>query len=73
MDIVSWILQVVLAVAFLGAGGIKLARPKPALVAAGQTYVEDFTDTQVKAIGAIEVLGVLALVLAVLRFMTPQP
>ena len=35
MLIALWIVNVVLAIAFLAAGSMKLARPKPALAAAG--------------------------------------
>jgi uncharacterized membrane protein YphA (DoxX/SURF4 family) len=62
MTIVTTILQILLAVAFLAAGGMKLARPKPALVGAGMGWAEDFTDTNVKLIGAVEVLGAIGLV-----------
>jgi len=71
MDIVAWILQIVLAVAFLGAGGMKLARPKPALVSAGMGYAEDYTDTNIKLIGAIEVIGAIGLILPWLTGIAP--
>ena len=71
MNIVAWILQIVLAVAFLGAGGMKLARPKPALVSAGMGYAEDFTDTNIKLIGAVEVLGAIGLILPWLTGIAP--
>ncbi|GAA3224174.1 DoxX family protein [Pseudonocardia petroleophila] len=63
MSVVAWILQIVLALAFLGAGGMKLARPKPALVAAGMGYAEDFSASAIKTIGLLEVLGAIGLVL----------
>ena len=63
MNVVAWILQIVLAVVFLAAGGMKLARPKPALVGAGMGWADDYSDTNVKLVGAIEVLGALGLVL----------
>ena len=62
MNIVAWILQIVLAVAFAAAGGMKLARPKPALVGAGMGWADDYTDTNVKLIGAVEVIGAIGLV-----------
>ena len=71
MNIVAWILQIVLAVAFLGAGGMKLARPKPALVSAGMGYAEDYTDTNIKLIGAVEVLGAIGLILPWLTGIAP--
>lgn len=66
MIVVAWILQVVLALAFLAAGGMKLVRPRPALVGAGMGWAEDFSDPAVKTIGALEVLGALGLVLPAL-------
>ncbi len=43
MTIALWIINILLAVAFLGAGSMKLARSKEALVAAGMGYAEDFS------------------------------
>src|SRR5690349_16855352 len=63
MEIVVWVLQVLLAVAFLGAGVMKLVRPKPALVGAGMGWAESYSDAGVKGIGALEVLGAIGLVL----------
>lgn len=63
VSVVAWILQIVLALAFLGAGVTKLVRPKPALVGAGMAWVDDFSDSTVKTIGALEVLGAVGLVL----------
>ena len=63
MTVVAWILQIVLALAFVAAGGMKLARPKPALVAAGMGYAEDFSTPAIKTIGALEVLGAIGLIL----------
>jgi uncharacterized membrane protein YphA (DoxX/SURF4 family) len=63
VNIVAWILQIVLAVAFLTAGAIKLARPKPALVGAGMGWADDYADSHVKLIGAVEVVGAIGLVL----------
>jgi hypothetical protein len=63
MEIVVWILQILVAVAFLGAGVMKLVRPKPALVSSGLGWAEDFSDGGVKGIGALEVLGAVGLIL----------
>lgn len=63
MSVVAWILQIVLALAFVAAGGMKLARPKPALVSSGMGYAEDFSEPALKTIGALEVLGALGLIL----------
>lgn len=74
MNTVLWIIQVLLALAFLAAGTTKLARPRLAL--SGQmAWVEDFDDVQVKGIGALEVLAAIGLVvppvLHIATFLTP--
>lgn len=71
MSVVAWILQIVLAVAFLAAGVMKLARPRPALVGAGMGWAEDYSDGAVKGIGALEVLGAIGLVLPALTGVAP--
>ncbi len=62
MNVVLWIIAGLLAVAFAGAGLMKLTQPKPKL-AAGMPWTEDFSNGQVKGIGALEVLGALGLIL----------
>ncbi|WP_029144457.1 DoxX family protein [Microbacterium luticocti] len=51
------------ALAFLGAGIMKLARPKDTLQQSGMAYVEDFAGWQIKLIGLAEVLGAIGLIL----------
>ena len=63
MNVVLWIIAGLLAVAFAGAGLMKLAQPKAKLAASGMAWTEDFSDGQVKGIGAVEVLGALGLIL----------
>ena len=63
MNVVLWIIAGLLAVAFAGAGLMKLAQPKAKLAASGMAWTEDFSDSQVKGIGAVEVLGALGLIL----------
>jgi uncharacterized membrane protein YphA (DoxX/SURF4 family) len=63
MNIALWIIAGVLALAFLGAGAMKLAQPKEKLAATGMAWVEDFSPGMVKTIGALEVLGALGLIL----------
>jgi uncharacterized membrane protein YphA (DoxX/SURF4 family) len=74
MNIALWIIQVLLALTFLASGGNKLARPRLAL-AAQMPYVQDFSDTQIKGIGALEVLAAIGLVvpplLHIATFLTP--
>ena len=66
MNVVLWIVTIVLALAFLAAGLMKLTRSKAQLVASGQGWVEGFGSGAVKAIGVAEVLGALGLVLPAL-------
>jgi len=63
VNVVLWIVAGVLAAAFLGAGLMKLAQPKKKLADSGMAWTDDFSDGAVKAIGALEVLGALGLIL----------
>jgi hypothetical protein len=65
MNTVLWIVQGLLAAAFLGAGSMKLALPRKRLAdrGAAMAWVTDFSDGAVKAIGVAEVLGAAGLVL----------
>jgi hypothetical protein len=56
------VLQIILAVAFLAAGSTKVIRPKSAL-RERMGWVDDYSDTGVKLIGAVEILGALGLIL----------
>ena len=62
MNIALWIVQGLLAVAFLMAGGMKLAQPKEKL-ATNMGWVEDFSQNTVRVIGLLEVLGAIGLIL----------
>lgn len=63
MHALTWILATVVALAFLAAGAMKFTKPRPDLITSGLTWAEDFSDGQVKAIGGLEVLGALGVVL----------
>src|SRR5262245_45610728 len=63
MNIALWIVAVLLAVAFLASGVGKLILPKERLAARGLEYVEDFSAGTIKAIGALEVLAAVGLIL----------
>jgi uncharacterized membrane protein YphA (DoxX/SURF4 family) len=71
MNIVLWIIAAVLAVAFLAAGAMKLAQPKPKLLDSGMGWVEDFSTGAVKAIGALEVLAAVGLILPAVLDIAP--
>lgn len=62
MNIVAWVLQVVLAVLFLGAGGTKLTQPKEKL-RPKMGWVEPVHPRNVKLLAATEILGAVGLVL----------
>jgi uncharacterized membrane protein YphA (DoxX/SURF4 family) len=64
MNIVLWILAALLAAVFLAAGGMKLAQPKEKLVASpNMAWAGDFSPGMIKAIGALEVLAAVGLIL----------
>lgn len=71
MLIALWIINGLLALAFLASGSMKLASPKDALYGRGMTYVEDFSTGTIKAIGAAQVLGALGLVLPLATHIAP--
>lgn len=62
MNIALWIIAGLLAVAFLASGARKLIQPKEKLPA-GWGWVEDYSAGSIKAIGALEVLAAVGLVL----------
>ena len=71
MNTALWIATVFLALTFARAGYLKLAKPRNELAANGLAWVEDFTDPQVRAIGTLEVLGALGLLLPPLLRVLP--
>lgn len=62
MNVVLWVLQVLLGIAFLGSGVTKATRERKQLMER-MPYVEDLSDTQVTIIGLFEIAGGLGLVL----------
>ncbi|GIG39274.1 hypothetical protein Cph01nite_10360 [Cellulomonas phragmiteti] len=65
-----WIVQVLLAVAFLAAGAMKVARPRDEL-ARTLAWAADYRPATIKVIGLLEVLGGLGLVLPALTGIAP--
>ena len=65
MNLTLWIVAGLLAVAYLVGGGGKLIMPKNKIAATTHSarWVEDFSAGSVKAIGALEVLGAVGLIL----------
>ncbi len=70
MNTLLWIVTGLLALAFLGAGSMKLSKSRAEL-APKMAWVEGFSDGQVKGIGALEVLGALGLILPALTHIAP--
>ena len=72
MNIALWVVQVLLALVYLAAGGLKVVRPREQLAATGRfDWMKDTSDAGVKAIGVVEVLGALGLVLPELTGIAP--
>lgn len=71
MDIVLWVIAGVLAAAFLAAGVMKVSQPKARLATRGLAWVEDFSDGQVRVIGALEALAAVGLILPAVTGIAP--
>ncbi|WP_334148647.1 DoxX family protein [Microbacterium sp.] len=63
MQIAYWIVAGILALASLAAGGLKVVRPPAKLAESGLTWAPDFPAWTVTAIGLLEVLGAVGLIL----------
>lgn len=70
MNITLWIIASLLAAVFVAIGVTKLTTPREKLIPK-MASVADFTDSQVKAVGALEVLGGLGLILPALFDVAP--
>lgn len=70
MDIVLWVVQGLLAAAFLMAGSNKLMRSKEQLKPM-MAWVEDFSPPTLQVIGTIEVLGAIGLILPAVTGILP--
>jgi hypothetical protein len=70
MDIALWIVQGVLTALMLMVGLMKLAKPQDELVD-NMAFMEDFTDGPIKAIGALEVLAAVGLILPGITGISP--
>jgi uncharacterized membrane protein YphA (DoxX/SURF4 family) len=72
MNIALWIIAGLMAAVFLLAGANKLLIPQEKLAKApGGGWVEDFSAGFVKALGAVEILGAVGLILPALLDITP--
>ena len=71
MNIVLWVIAGLLAAAFLGAGLMKLTRPREKLAASGMAWTEDFSPGVIKTIGALELLAAIGLILPAVLNIAP--
>ncbi|MDP4503354.1 DoxX family protein [Nonomuraea sp. NBC_00507] len=63
MNVALWIVAGLLALLFLAAGLMKISQPKEKLAASGLAWTEDFSAGAVKAIGTLELLAAIGLIL----------
>ena len=63
METALWTAQVLLAAIFLTTGLTKLTQPRAQLAAGPMSWAADVTDAEFRAVGLLEVLGALGLVL----------
>ncbi|HEX3588765.1 MAG TPA: DoxX family protein [Pseudonocardiaceae bacterium] len=71
MNLILWIVAAILAAAFLGSGLMKVIQPKAKLAASGMGWADDFSDGSVKAIGALEILAAIGLILPAVLGIAP--
>ena len=72
MNIALWIAQGLLALAYLAAGGLKAVRPRAQLAASGNfDWMKDTSDAGVKAVGLVEILGAVGVILPWLTGIAP--
>lgn len=71
MIVAYWIVAGIVALLSLAVGILKLIRTREQLQGMGQAWTADFTDLQVKLIGAAEVLGALGLILPMATGIAP--
>ncbi|MGD0193839.1 MAG: DoxX family protein [Candidatus Dormibacteria bacterium] len=71
MNLALWIVAGVLAAGFLESGGRKLVVSYEKLAKPGSGWPTDFTAGSIKAIGAVEVLGAVGLILPAVLNIAP--
>jgi uncharacterized membrane protein len=70
MNVTLWIVASLLAAVFVAVGATKLTTPREKLIPK-MASVADFSDSQVKAVAAVEVLGAVGLILPALLDIAP--
>jgi len=63
MGTAIWVVSGIVAFAFVMAGAMKLMKSREDIIGMGMGWAEDFSDGQVQAIGAAELLGGIGVVL----------
>ena len=71
MNIAIWIITGLIAVAFIGAGLMKVAQTRTKLAANGMAWTNDYSDAGVKLVGLAELLGGLGLILPAVTGIAP--
>jgi DoxX-like family len=71
MNLALWIVAGLLAVGSLVGGALKLTLPKDKLAASGWRWVDDFSAGAVRAIGTLEVLAAVGLILPAVLDIAP--
>ena len=71
MNLALWIVAIVLAATFAGSGLMKLVVPKDKLVSSGQGWAQDYTPTNIRLIGFVELLGAAGLILPAVTHIVP--
>jgi hypothetical protein len=74
MNIALWTVAGLLAVAYVAGGGVKVLMSKQRIAASGAAgaWVEDFRPGSIKAIGVLEILGGLGLILPAALGIAPE-
>lgn len=62
MNIALWVVQGILALVFLMAGVMKMTQPKDK-IGEKMAWVDDFSQSQLKTIGALEILAAIGLII----------
>ena len=71
MLIAYWITAALLSFVYLFSGGMKLVRPKDALVASGQSWAKNVSPVMPKLVGLVEVLAVVGMIVPPLVNIAP--
>lgn len=70
MNVVVWVVQILLALAFGAAGFMKITQPREKLQT-NMKWVEDFAPNTIKGIGTLEALAAIGLILPFLTGILP--